>query len=180
MPRNLLALLVVATAASACTHNARQDRDPFVVEGVERYRGWLKRLPVCARSAEATAATSLGPGAGAIAVAVRGLLALTANPTCMKMKCEGENACCNRCFAAWVLVPSATDGSTHEIAIQKTGDEAPMAVSMQDCKLGPFRQQLPKAEVIVSGWLEDEGGQQRITRASICVVEQKPPTSTQP
>lgn len=162
------------TGAGACAHHAAKQPDPYVTGGVETIRGWMGRLPRCAPSAE-TMEGSIQRDVGATAAAVHGLLTLTATPQCTQLACPGENACCNICTPRWVVVPDASDGTSREIAIQRSGETQPMSASAKDCTVRPIREQIPKPEVVVSGWLEEEAGQQqKIIRASICVVERKP------
>ena len=140
----------------------------------------MNQLPRCPPSAEKVDG-EIERDVGATAAAVRGLLTLTATPQCTLLACPGESACCNICAPRWVVVADATDGTSREIAIQKTGETRPMSASAKDCKVRPIREQIPKPEVLVSGWLEKEAaGQKKIIQTSICVIEQKPPPAPAP
>jgi hypothetical protein len=169
------AIVLITAVAGACAHNAPTKPDPYVDDGVASIRAWMNRLPRCPPSAEKMDA-AIERDVGATAAAVRGLLTLTTTPQCTVLACPGESACCNTCAPRWVVVPEMTDGTSREIAIQKTGEPQPMSAFAKDCKLRPIREQIPKPEVVVSGWLEEEAaGHQKIIRASICVVERTPP-----
>ena len=173
-----LAVVLVTTGVGGCAHRAPRQPDPQVAGGVETIRGWMSRLPRCPRSAETMEGT-LQRDIGATAASVHGLLTLTATPQCTQLACPGESACCNICTPRWVVVPDGSDGTTREIAIQRAGETRPMTASAKDCTVRPIREQIPKPEVVVSGWLEEEAGQQqKIIRASICVVERKPAPTT--
>jgi hypothetical protein len=176
LPRPFTLALITAAAVGACAHNPPPGPDPYVDGGVASIRAWMSRLPRCPPSAEKLAG-EIERDVGVTAATVRGLLTLTTVPQCTQLTCPGENACCNLCAPRWVVVPEAIDGTSREIAIQKTGEPQPMAASAKDCKVRAIREQVPKPEVVVSGWLEEEAaGQQKIIRASICVVERKPAT----
>src|SRR4051812_47317840 len=176
-PFAVVLVVVIIASAGACAHNAPPKPDPYVDNGVASIRAWMNQLPRCPPSAEKMDA-EVARDVGATAAAVRGLLTLTATPKCTLMACPGESACCNSCAPRWVVVPDNADGTSREIAIQRSGETQPMSASAKDCKVRPIREQIPKPEVVVSGWLEDEAaGQQKIIRASICVVERTPPRS---
>jgi hypothetical protein len=163
--------MLVATVAGACAHNPRTDSDPYVVSGVATISTWMNQLPRCPPSAE-TNGVPFRREADTAAAFARGPLTLAAHAQCKGVQCKDR--CCNNCFAAWVVLPDGGDGSRHEIAIQRSKDREPMSALVRDCKLDAVRQQIPKPEVIVSGWMEDEGGHEKIIRASLCVVETPP------
>ncbi|HEY7375181.1 MAG TPA: hypothetical protein VIF57_23670 [Polyangia bacterium] len=178
MSRDLLAslstltTLAVAAAAVGCAHGGAKHHDAYVESGVASIQTWIAGLPRCPVKASLEMASFREDEATA-AVAVRGQLTLAAAPTCTRISCVGDTACCNNCFPSWIVVPEAAD-APRELAIQKSGTDRPLSAVVRDCKLGAVREQLPSTRVVVSGFLE--GGV--IIRASMCVLE-APPTAAQ-
>jgi hypothetical protein len=171
----IVPVVLIAAAAGACAHSAPPRPDPYVDNGVASIRAWMNQLPRCPPAAEKMDG-EIERDVGVTAAAIRGLLTLTATPQCTLMACPGESTCCNSCAPRWVVVPDTAGESSREIAIQRSGETQPMSASAKDCKVRPIREQIPKPEVLVSGWLEEEAaGRQKIIRASICVVERTPP-----
>jgi hypothetical protein len=178
VPLRPFAIFLITTALGSCAHSAPAKPDPYVDNGVASIRTWMSQLPRCPPSAEKLDGDT-ERDVGATAAAVRGVLTLTATPECTLVSCPSDRACCNTCATRWVVVPDAANGTSREIAIQKSGETQPMSASAKDCKVRPIREQIPKPEVVVSGWLEEEpAGQKKIIRASICVVERRPPAPT--
>jgi hypothetical protein len=171
MSRDLLVtIIVVANMAGGCAHDAAKQPDRYVADAAAAFRAWIDRLPRCPPAKQAIELASLGKDANPMGGSVRGLLTFSTNPPCSKVGCR--DGCCNTCYPPWVVVADARAEAAgrRELAIQKSGADRPLSAVVQQCEMDAVRQQLPRTQVIVSGFVEGDV----MIRATMCVIEAPP------